>query len=106
MAPRYSRFRYLLGRLTFGKIMLNNPYSFMQRDKWITQNRENINFYRDILLDKRTGERGYFNLPAIDTLLKKQAHGSWNYMTLSTLATFELFNRYFIDGDDPPSLKA
>ena len=61
-----------------------------------------MRFFEDILLDNRTLARGFFNKQSISHLLKKQAVGSNNFGTIATLATFELFNRYFIDGEEPP----
>jgi asparagine synthase (glutamine-hydrolysing) len=94
--------RYYLGRLSYGKINLYNYHNYTQPDQWYRKYPANRKFFENILLDPRTLNRGYFNAEAVKMLLKKQAHGSNSFSVISSLATFELFNRYFIDRDDPP----
>lgn len=102
---RIQKLIYLSGRLSFGQVNLHDPFNFMQRDMWIRCYPANMKFFKHILLDERTKARGFFNTPAIASLIRKQARGSSNYMVLSNLATYELFFRFFIDGDEPPPLK-
>lgn len=97
-----ERTRYYLGRLSIGKINLYDRYNYVQVNQWYRQYKANRRFFEDIILDKRTFDRGYFNESAVRTILKKQAHGSNYFGTISTLASIELFFRYFIDGDEPP----
>ncbi len=99
---KLDRWRYLLGRITLGRVNLYTPRNFMQHDQWYRQYPENMAFFKGILLDSRTDRRGFYNIPEVKIILAKQAYGSSNYMTLAGLATFELFCRYFIDGDPPP----
>ncbi len=100
---RKAKMRYLIGRLSMGKINLYDYNNYVQLNQWYRQYPKNRHFYEGILLDRRTLDRGYYNEAAIRILLKKQARGSSNFFVISNLATFELFNRYFIDGDSPPS---
>jgi hypothetical protein len=102
MRARKDLMRYYLGRLSYGNINLYNYHNYTQPDQWYRKYPANKKFFENILLDPRTLNRGYFNGEAVNTLLKKQAHGSNSFSVISSLATFELFNRYFIDRDDPP----
>lgn len=52
----------------------------------------------DILLDRKTRERGYFNERAITSIIKEHERGRRNYARhLWGLLTFELWHRAFID---------
>jgi len=94
--------RYYSGRLSMGKINLYDYNNYVQINQWYRQYSSNQKFYENILFDKRTLTRGYYNNDAVKRLLQKQARGSDNFNVISSLATFELFCRYFIDGETPP----
>jgi asparagine synthase (glutamine-hydrolysing) len=94
--------RHYIGRLSLGTINLYDYNNYVQLNQWYRIYKGNRRFFESILLDKRTLERGYYNEETVRVLLKKQARGSTNFNVISSLATFELFNRYFIDGQDPP----
>jgi asparagine synthase (glutamine-hydrolysing) len=54
----------------------------------------------DLLLDRRTMERGYFNRKAIEFLLSESAaHGRYS-KELFCLAVLELWHRVFLEGDE------
>lgn len=99
---RIARAKYWLGRLSAGHIKLYDYRTYLHQNIWYRRYAENRRFFEGVLLDPRTATRGFYNIPAIEALLKKQTHGSSNYQVIAILATFELFNRYFIEGDDPP----
>lgn len=97
-----DRTRYYLSRISRGKINLYDRYNYVQINQWYRQYKANRKYFEDILLDKRTIDRGYYREDTIRNLLKKQRLGSNYFGTISNLATLELFHRYFIDGDEPP----
>ncbi|PWB73287.1 hypothetical protein C3F09_05395 [candidate division GN15 bacterium] len=99
---RMNRLRYLLGRVSLGRINLYDHHTFLHQDIWYRKYAKNRLFFEDILLDQRTSRRGFYDPPAIRRLLKNQAHGSSNYEVIAKLATFELFNRFFIDRESHP----
>jgi len=103
---RKARMRYLIGRLSMGKINLYDNNNYVQLNQWYRQYNKNRQFFESLLLDKRTLDRGFYNEEAVMMILKKQVRGSSNFHVISNLATFELFNRYFIDGDSSPSFPA
>jgi asparagine synthase (glutamine-hydrolysing) len=102
---RMERVRYLIGRVSLGMINLKDHNTYVHPDAWYREQRENSRFVEGILLDDRTEARGYYDMEWVRILLAKERRGSNNVGTLATLTTFELFNRYFIDGESPPSLE-
>jgi len=56
-------------------------------------------FARDLLLSRRSTERGIFNPSYIDQLLCRQSRGRSLDLQLWTLISFELWCRTFLDGD-------
>jgi hypothetical protein len=101
---RHRRLRYLVGRATQGLVNLDNPNTYVHPDNWYRRFRANRRFFESILLDERTANRGYYDMAVVRTMLKKQARGSSLFGPLDGLVTFELFNRYFIDGEAAPAL--
>jgi len=99
---RINRLRYVAGRVSLGRVCLYDHHTFLHQDIWYRKYAENRAFFEGILLDLRTSQRGFFDMSAIRRILRKQAHGSSSYEVIAKLATFELFNRFFIDGDPHP----
>jgi asparagine synthase (glutamine-hydrolysing) len=55
---------------------------------------------KDLLLDRRTLSRGYFNEEAVRQILDQHMTGCRDYSyRIGALITFEIWNRLFIDGD-------
>jgi len=102
---RMNHLRYLATRLSMGQYNPKDYHTYVFPDAWYREYPENRHFYERILLDPRTAARGYYNMAAVRRLLWKQAIGSASYNVIAGLATFELFNRYFIDGETPPTLR-
>ncbi len=102
---RMDRIRYLVGRASCGLINLKDHNTYVHPDAWYREYRENSRFMEGVLLDDRTAARGYYDMAVVRRLLAKERRGSNNVGTLASLTTFELFNRYFVDGEAPPSLR-
>ncbi|KAA3632294.1 MAG: hypothetical protein DWP97_11250 [Calditrichaeota bacterium] len=99
---KHTRMIYKIARLTNGMVNPYDKYNYVQLNQWYRKFPANRKYFESILLDKRTFARGYFNEAAMRTLLKKQAHGANYFGVISNLTSFELFNRYFVDREDPP----
>jgi len=52
---------------------------------------------REILLDRKTKERGYFESSAIEALLAGTSRSGGNIQEIFSLITLELWHRQFID---------
>jgi len=86
-----------------GRINIDDLNTYVHPDNWYRRYRTNRRFVESILLDDRTARRGYYEMNEVRNLLKKQTYGSDNFGTLASLTAFELFNRWYIDGDTPPN---
>lgn len=61
-----------------------------------------MDYIRDILLDPRARERGYFRPDYVNRVLDEHSAGRVNHRLLIwSLLSFEWWNRVFIDGDEP-----
>jgi len=98
-----NRFQFLfynlLRKFSKGHIDLHFPSrDFYDYDKWLRSNKRLKNYFLDVLLDKRTLSRKYFNLNYIKKLIELHMSGKENYSKqLAILLTFELWHREFID---------
>jgi asparagine synthase (glutamine-hydrolysing) len=99
---RKERLRHLIGRASAGRLNLKDHNTYLHPDIWYRQSLASRRFFEAILTDERTAARGYYDMAEVRHILQKQRNGSNNFYTIASLATFELFNRYFIDGDTPP----
>jgi len=99
---RQARMRHWLKRLSLGRINLDDLNTYVHPDHWYRRHRSNRQFVEGVLLDPRTAARGFYDMTTVKGLLRKQALGSDNFGTLASLTGFELFNRWYIDGDAPP----
>jgi len=59
-------------------------------------------YARDVLLDKRTRERGLYNPAGVDKLLNEHMSGRDHHKRIWQLLVLELWHRVFIDGDLSP----
>ena len=65
-------------------------------DRWLKDG--SLGMVSEILLDKRTRDRGYFNAPYIEKLLKSHRSEQRDYQNqIWMLLNFELWHRVFID---------
>jgi hypothetical protein len=99
---RQSKTRYWLRRLSMGRINIDNLNTYVHPDNWYRRYPANRKFIESVLLDNRTTARGYFDMNGVRDVLRKQRLGSDNFGTLALLTAFELFNRWYVDGDAPP----
>jgi len=65
-------------------------------ETWLKQDLKG--YVQDILMDRRTIERGYFERGAIEGLLKDSAASGSNTHELFSLVTLELWHRQFLEG--------
>ncbi|SYZ73051.1 putative Asparagine synthase (glutamine-hydrolyzing) [Candidatus Zixiibacteriota bacterium] len=92
-----GKMRHYLERLSAGKLILYNKKNYHHYNQWYRACPEVRDFYESVLLDERTRRRGYYNMPHLEMLLKKQRRGAPGAGNLSSLLGFELFNRLFVD---------
>jgi asparagine synthase (glutamine-hydrolysing) len=81
------------------------PHNIVHRPKmgfpvpfgsWLKE--DSAGMVSEILLDKRTMDRGYFNVSYIEKLLKSHQNGERDYQSqIWMLLNFELWHRVFID---------
>jgi|GEM_PF-2409041 len=102
---RIARAKQLLSRLTLGRVDLHDYHTYVYHDHWYRAARANRDLIEGVLLDRRTFDRGYYNRREVERLLRRERLGSSSFGPIAALTTFELFNRYFIDGDSPPRLQ-
>jgi asparagine synthase (glutamine-hydrolysing) len=60
--------------------------------------RQDLNgWVRDILLDERTLNRGYFQRATIENMITRNQQGHWNSQDIFSLVVLELWHRAFVD---------
>ena len=94
----FKKIMYKINRTTFKFEFLINPKGYADYNEWIRKNRKLKEYIINILLDKKTLERPYFDQKHIKEILDAHMSGEKNYSELiGRLLTFELWNREFID---------
>ena len=89
--------QYYIGRLSYGKLNIVNKTSFDNSNIWYRRNSKLQKYFQEILLDERTGKRGYYNLKELSELLSLQKRGGNYFNLIDQLVEFELTNRLFFD---------
>lgn len=89
--------QYYIGRLSYGKLNIVNKTSFDNSNIWYRRNSKLQKYFQEILLDERTGKRGYYNLKEVSELLSLQKRGGNYFNLIDQLVEFELTNRLFFD---------
>jgi len=92
-----NRVRYYAERLSRGHLRFYDRDSYFHLDQAYRAHRKIRDFYEQNLLDDRTSRRGFFDRGRVEALLKRQRVGGNSAMVISSLLTFEMFNRLFID---------
>ena len=92
-----NRIKYYIERLSGGNIRFYNPKNYNHYNQWYRSDKRIRNYYESILLDDRTYRRGYFDRNNIEFLLRQQRRGVNNIATLTSVLSFELFHRLFMD---------
>ena len=88
--------KYAIQRATKGKIdLLNSPISFNRRFRNDKKFRELI---MEILFDRKTLSRGFFDRNGIEALIKRQLSGRDHDKAFKSIISVELLHRNFIDG--------
>ena len=90
-------FRFILGRLTHGRISLRDPFDCTNYTHWYRTVPRLRHWVQSVLLDERTLARGYFDREGIQRLLRINMTRGYVFTTLATLITFEYWNRFFVD---------
>jgi asparagine synthase (glutamine-hydrolysing) len=97
---RGTQTKYILKRAVAGRI----PKELLSRPKtgfpvpykaWLEKDLKN--FARDILTDRRTLQRGYFEQRTVERLLSGNSRGQDYSKEIFSLIVFELWNRIFLD---------
>lgn len=92
-----KRYRYLIGRLSLGKINLYNLERYYQYDPWFRTHRPLRDMVTSMLLDKRTLERGYFDRKGIERLISWEMRGGNDFGAFASMTALESFFRQFVD---------
>ncbi|MCX6827526.1 MAG: hypothetical protein NTV06_09745, partial [candidate division Zixibacteria bacterium] len=93
----FNKTNYYVERLSGGRLKYYNKTHYHHFNQWYRSDKRNSKFYHEILLDDRTIKRGYFSEKTVRLMLEKQGKGSNLISGLSSLLSFELFNRLFVD---------
>jgi len=96
-----AQWRYLLVRLSGGRLSIPNLDTYAHPDHWYQTCPALRRWLETTLLDDRTLERGYYNREGIKRLLRLETKEGWLFWMLANLVTFEHWNRFFIDGQPP-----
>ena len=94
----YKIFIRKLRNVTGGRISIPDKISYPDYGEWIRKDKNLKKFFTDILLDRKTLGRGYFNEKYIIQMVKDHMSYRKNYgRILCALVTFELLHRLFFD---------
>lgn len=103
-----SQTRVRLDATKAEKILVNLPYRFLKRIGFFANDKpedyilkySKKDVFGQILLDKRTLDRGILNRKYLEDILERYSSGKKNFIhLLSLLVMFELWQRLFIDGN-------
>jgi asparagine synthase (glutamine-hydrolysing) len=105
--PRTAKLHGLTTKYVLKRALANRiPEKILNRKKtgfpvpyesWIQG--EMRNYVRDVLTDKRTLERGYFQREGVESILKDNSMGTNRAKEIFSLVVLELWHRMFIDGE-------
>jgi asparagine synthase (glutamine-hydrolysing) len=98
-----SLLRYTATRISHGRLNPLDPRQYVHFDQWYRSRPRVKQFVHDILTGSRTRQRGLFRIEGIDKLLKLEQSGRSYFAFIAALLNVEIWCRFFIDGDDPPS---
>lgn len=94
----YKMFVRKLIDITRGRIALLDNIGYPSQDELIRKDEELRKFFQNILLDKKTLSRGYFNKEYITQMIEDHMSRKKDYgKQLCALLTFELWHRLFVD---------
>jgi asparagine synthase (glutamine-hydrolysing) len=94
----FQTFFRKIRNLLKGHFSFTDYFGYPDAGELIRKNRNMRKFFEDILLDKRTIARGYFNKEYMHRIVDDHMNYRKNYgKQLCALMTFELWNRLFID---------
>jgi len=94
----YKIFIRKLRNITRGVVSIPYKIGYPDYDEWIRKDKNLKKFFADILLDRKTLDRGYFNEKYIIQMVRDHMSYKKNYgRLLCALVTFELWHRLFFD---------
>ncbi|MCK4626047.1 MAG: hypothetical protein KAV00_12095 [Phycisphaerae bacterium] len=93
--------RFLLGRLTGGRLSLPDRGTYVHYNHWYRTVPSLRKWIESILLDDRTLDRGYYERAGIERLLHLEMTRGYLFSALATLVAFEYWNRFFVDKQLP-----
>lgn len=94
----YKIFAQKLRNITRSRVSLPISMGYPDHDELIRKDKKLRRFFKDILLDEKTMNRGYFNREYITQMVKEHMSGKKEYgKILCALLTFELWHRLFVD---------
>jgi hypothetical protein len=99
---RAEKIRYILCRLSQGRINLPNRLSFPEYGSWYRRWAPVRNYVDGILLSEQTLDRGIFQREGLRNLLNDLRIGRNTWGAVGTCLMLEIFLRQFVDGTDWP----
>ncbi|MEZ4387916.1 MAG: asparagine synthase-related protein [Candidatus Krumholzibacteriia bacterium] len=97
-----NRRRYILTRLTRGRLNPRHPEGFPHYAQWYRRWPHVRRFIDGILLDERTADRGLWHADGIRTMLGRLRSGRNLWGTVGAVLLCELLCRLLLDGDPAP----
>lgn len=101
-----DQMRFLIGRLSLGRISLPANRTYQHDDHWYRTNKRLRQWVEGMLLDERTLDRGMLDRAGLRRLIERQMTRGYYFETLSRLLAFEQWHRFFVDGQLPDSVRA
>lgn len=99
---RLNQFRYLVGRLSRGRVNLPARESYPAYEQWYRRERSVRQFVDDALLSDFSGQLGVWQPEGLRRLLTDQRIGRNVWGAVGALLSATLFARQFIAGEDRP----
>ena len=94
----YKIFLRKLRNMTGGLVSIPDKIGYPDYDEWIRKDKNLRKFFTDILLDRKTLGRGYFNEEYVIQMVRDHMSYKKDYgRLLCALVTFELWHRLFFD---------
>lgn len=101
---RLLRWGRRLERASLGRVQVYDMRNYYHWDQWYRTEPGLRRWFEDVLLDRRTRERGLYRSERVEAALRRQARGGTSFVFLSSLVSCELFCRLFLDGTPPTAL--
>ncbi len=101
----FKIFARQLRNITKGSVSIPDKFGYPDYGEWIKKDKNLKKFFTDVLLDRKTLNRGYFNEDYVIQLVRDHMNYRENHgRLLCALLTFELWHRLFFDETESPCL--